>query len=149
MRAVVQRVHHAKVLVAGEVVGAIDRGLCVFVGAARGDTEGDITAMAEKITGLRIFPDSAGKMGLAVADVAGAVLIVSQFTVCGDARRGRRPSFDGAMAPGDALIAYQHLVREVEQRGVAVATGRFAADMRVVVDNDGPVTILIDSRKVF
>ncbi len=149
MRAVVQRVHAARVEVDGEVVGAIERGLCAFVGAGKDDGDADLAYAADKILGLRVFPDAAGKMSLALADVGGAVLAVSQFTVYGDMRRGRRPSFDAAMPPEPARAAFDRFVSLLRERGATVATGRFAANMRVLVDNDGPVTILIDSKKSF
>ena len=149
MRAVVQRALEARVEVDGEVVGRIGPGLCVFVGAGKDDDDGDLEAMANKIAGLRIFPDERGKMSLSVQDIGGAVLAVSQFTVYGDVRRGRRPSFDGAMDPEAARQAYQRFVELLRERGAPVETGRFAAAMRVVVANDGPVTILVDSKKQF
>jgi len=149
MRAVIQRVFAARVEVDDEVVGQIDRGLCVFLGAGKEDGPRDLTAMADKIVGLRVFADDRGKMSRSVKDVDGGVLLVSQFTVYGDVRRGRRPSFDGAMAPELAEATYEQMVTMVRERGVPVATGRFAAMMRVVVDNDGPVTILVDTQKSF
>jgi D-tyrosyl-tRNA(Tyr) deacylase len=149
MRAVVQRVLGARVEVADELVGEIGPGLVAFVGAGRGDTDRDLTYMADKLVGLRVFGDDAGKMNRSVLDAGGAVLLVSQFTVYGDVRRGRRPGFDEAMAPEEAERAVARLVELVRERGATVATGRFQADMRVLVDNDGPVTILIDSRRQF
>lgn len=149
MRAVVQRVHAARVEVDGEVVGAIERGLCCFVGAGRDDDEATMALIADKIVGLRIFTDDEGKMNLSVKDVGGAILAVSQFTVYGDARKGRRPSFTAAMPPTEARPAFARFVAVLEERGVVVEQGRFGADMRVVVDNDGPVTILLDSAKTF
>lgn len=149
MRAVIQRVHAARVEVDGVVVGSIGRGLAVFVGAGASDTERDLEYMADKIHNLRVFADAEGKMNLSVADVGGAVLAVSQFTVYGDVRKGRRPSFAAAMAPARAEPMYDRLVVALRERGLAVQTGRFAATMRVVVDNDGPVTIVVDSEKAF
>jgi D-aminoacyl-tRNA deacylase len=149
VRAVVQRVRGARVEVAGEVTGAIDLGLVAFVGAAEGDTPTDLEYVLGKVVGLRVFPDEAGKMSRALADAGGALLVVSQFTVFGDVRRGLRPSFDGAMEPADAERMYDDFVRLARARGVRVETGRFRADMRVFVENDGPVTILIDSRRLF
>lgn len=149
MRAVIQRVFTAQVQVGEEVVGRIGRGLCVFLGAGKDDGPRDLAAMADKIVGLRVFSDERGKMSLSVQDVGGAVLLVSQFTVYGDLRRGRRPSFDGAMAPDLAQPACDQLVAMVRERGIPVETGRFAATMRVLVDNDGPVTILVDTKKTF
>ncbi len=145
MRAVVQRVHAARVEVGGEVVGAIDRGLCAFVGAARGDGEEDLAWMARKIAALRIFADDAGKMSRSVVDVGGGILLVSQFTLLGDVTGGNRPSFTPAEAPEVARVSLDAL-RDRLAKEVPVQTGRFGADMRVLVDNDGPVTILLDSR---
>jgi D-tyrosyl-tRNA(Tyr) deacylase len=149
VRAVVQRVRAARVEVGGEVIGAVDRGLVAFVGAAHGDTETDLDYVVGKLVGLRVFPDDAGKMSRALADAGGALLVVSQFTVFGDVRRGLRPSFDGAMEPVAAAAMIEELVRRARSRGLRVETGRFGADMRVFVENDGPVTILIDSRRLF
>ncbi len=149
MRAVVQRVLSARVEVDGQITGAIEKGLVAFVGAASGDTAADLDYVAGKIAGLRVFPDDAGKMSRALADVQGGLLVVSQFTVFGDVRRGLRPSFDGAMEPVAAERMYDDFVRAVRAKGLRVETGRFRADMRVFVENDGPVTILIDSRRLF
>lgn len=149
MRAVVQRVHSARVEVDGEVVGAVDRGLVAFVGAGRDDADRDADYVAGKVAGLRVFEDERGKMSRSVTDVAGGVLAVSQFTVYGDMRRGRRPSFDEAMEPVRAEALFERFVGKLRDQGVQVQTGRFRAMMRVVVDNDGPVTILIDSHKTF
>jgi D-tyrosyl-tRNA(Tyr) deacylase len=145
MRAVVQRVTSARVAVEGETVGAIDQGLLVYAGFGRGDTDQDRAWVLSKIVTLRIFPDDAGKMSRSVSDVGGALLLVSQFTLYGDLRRGRRPSFDDAMPPAEAEAAYDALVREARATGLRVETGRFAADMKVTSCNDGPVTIWIDS----
>ena len=147
MRAVVQRVLSARVEVDGQITGAIEKGLVAFVGAASGDAAADLDYVAGKIAGLRVFPDDAGKMSRALADVQGGLLVVSQFTVFGDVRRGLRPSFDGAMEPVAAERMYDDFVRAVRAKGLRVETGRFRADMRVFVENDGPVTILVDSRK--
>jgi D-tyrosyl-tRNA(Tyr) deacylase len=154
MRAVVQRVTAARVEVAGEVVGRIGRGLCAFVAAGAADTPADGDYVADKIIGLRVFPDEAGRMNLALGDLPEAgLLAVSQFTLYGDVRRGRRPSFSAAMAPEPARAAFAAWVALVREKlrasRVAVAEGAFGADMRVVVDNDGPVTILIDSTRAF
>jgi len=149
MRAVVQRALAARVEVGGEVVGAIDRGLVVFVGAAKDDDDEDADYMANKVAGLRVFSDDAGKMSRALAEAGGAVLAISQFTLFGDVRRGLRPGFDGAMEPVRAEVLYERFVAAVRSRGIQVATGRFRADMRVHVENDGPVTILIDSKRTF
>ena len=149
MRAVVQRVHAARVEVEGEVVGAIGRGLCAFVGAGKDDDDTDLATLADKIVNLRIFPDDDGKMSRSVHYIGGAVLAVSQFTVFGDARRGRRPSFEGAMVPNEARDYFARFLERLRATGVPVETGRFAADMRVLVDNDGPITILLDTKKTF
>ena len=145
MRAVVQRVSSARVEIDGEVVGRIERGLLVYLGFGRGDTEEDRALVLSRIATLRVFPDDAGKMSLGVQDIAGAVLLVSQFTLYGDVRRGRRPSFDDAMPPEEAERAYESAVREAGALGLRVETGRFRAEMRVHSCNDGPVTIWIDS----
>lgn len=147
MRAVVQRVDSAKVEVDGEVTGAIERGLLVYLGAGKGDTDADRAYVLSKVLGLRIFERDDGKMDLSVADVGGALLVVSQFTLYGDVRRGRRPSFDGAMPPVEAEAAYEAFVREARATGIRVETGRFRASMKVSSVNDGPVTIWIDSAK--
>ncbi len=150
MRAVVQRVLRASVTVEGHVVGAIERGLCVLVGAGSDDSERDLDYIVDKIVNLRIFADADGKMNLSVLDVGGAVLAVSQFTLYGDARRGRRPAFTSALAPAAASEVYEQLVVALRTAGVAqVATGVFKAHMAVELVNDGPVTILLDSAKQF
>ena len=149
MRSVVQRVFAARVDVDGQTVGSIGPGLVAFVGAGRDDTDHDAHYIADKVAGLRVFPDDAGKMSRAVAESGGAVLAVSQFTVYGDVRRGRRPSFDTAKEPVEAERLFDAFVQRLRTTGVSVETGRFRAMMRVVVDNDGPVTILLDSAKVF
>jgi D-tyrosyl-tRNA(Tyr) deacylase len=150
MRAVVQRCRRGSVTVAGEVVGAIDHGLVVLLGAGRGDTESDVAYVVDKLANLRIFPDDDGKMNRSVLDVAGGVLLISQFTLYGDTRKGRRPAFVDALEPGPAEALYERAVAAVRAAGVVrVATGVFRADMQVELVNDGPVTILIDSRKQF
>ena len=149
MRAVAQRVRSASVTVGGEVVGAIGNGLLVYLGAAEGDREEDVSSMADKLAGLRIFADEAGKMARSVEDIGGEVLVVPQFTLFGDVRRGRRPSFDGAAPPELAQGGYERLVEKLRARGLLVATGRFRAMMDVEAVVQGPVTILIDSRKLF
>ena len=146
MRAVVQRVAWAKVEVGGETTGAIERGLLVYLGAGKGDGEEDLAYVLGKIVGLRIFGDDAGKMNLSVVDIGGSLLVVSQFTLYGDVRRGRRPSFDAAMPPEEAERAYEAFVARARAQGVRVETGRFRADMKVSSLNDGPVTIWIDSK---
>jgi D-aminoacyl-tRNA deacylase len=145
VRAVVQRVASARVEVDGAVVGAIDRGLLAYIGFGRGDTDEDRAWVLSRIATLRVFADAAGKMSLGVQDVGGALLLVSQFTLYGDVRRGRRPSFDDAMPPDDAQRAYEAAVREARALGLRVETGRFRAEMLVHACNDGPVTIWIDS----
>lgn len=150
MRSVVQRVTRAQVTVDGEVVGAIDHGLCVLVGAGDGDGPDDVAYTADKVVNLRIFADDEGKMNRSVLDVGGGVLLISQFTLFGDARKGRRPAFIGALEPVAAQRLYEEVVARVRAAGVArVATGVFRADMAVELVNDGPVTILLDSRKLF
>jgi D-tyrosyl-tRNA(Tyr) deacylase len=145
MRAVLQRVRHARVLVAGEVVGAIEHGLLVLLGVAPTDTVEQAQWLADKIVNLRIFNDPDGKMNLALTDVGGAVLVVSQFTLYGDARKGRRPSFIGAAAPEIAIPLYEAFIEAIKSLGVAVAAGRFGADMQVELVNDGPVTLILDT----
>lgn len=144
MRAVVQRVARASVTIDGATVGAIERGLLVYLGVGRGDGERERGWMLDKLLGLRIFPNDAGKMDLSVVDVSGALLVVSQFTLYGDVRRGRRPSFDAAMPPAEAERAYDEFVATARAR-VPVETGRFGAHMLVDAINDGPVTILLDT----
>ncbi len=148
MRAVVQRVLRAEVAVDGERVGAIDAGLLVYLGVGKGDTDDDRAYVLRKVIGLRVFVDAAGKMARSLEDTGGALLVVSQFTLYGDVRRGARPSFDDAMPPVEARAAFDAFVRDARERlGVArVETGRFGADMKVTSTNDGPVTILLDSR---
>jgi D-tyrosyl-tRNA(Tyr) deacylase len=146
MRACVQRVTEAAVTIAGEEVGRIARGLVVLLGVAGEDTDADVAPLAEKIAGLRIFNDEAGKMNLALADVGGAMLVVSQFTLLGDCSRGRRPSFVGAAPPELAERLYEAFVAKVRGAGIEVATGRFRADMQVSLVNDGPVTLWLDTK---
>lgn len=149
MRAVAQRVSSALVRVEDEVTGEIGDGLLVYVGAMKGDTPEDIRYLADKIANLRIFEDEQGKMSRSLLDTKGSALLVSQFTLFGDLRRGRRPSFDDAAPPDIALTLYEDLCKAVQNLGVPVQTGRFKADMRVISEGRGPVTILIDSRKSF
>ncbi len=149
MRAVVQRVSRARVTVAGELTGEIGTGLLVLLGVGVDDGPGDAAYLAEKIVGLRIFPDDEGKMNRALGEIGGELLAVSQFTLWGDCRKGRRPSFIGAARPDAALELYRAFVAEVRGRGVAVATGRFQEHMDVELVNDGPVTLLLDSQKTF
>ncbi len=145
MKSVVQRVSRAQVTVAGEVVGRIERGFLVLLGVAEDDTQEDAVFLAAKIAGLRVFEDEAGKMNLALADVGGRVLVVSQFTLLGDCRKGRRPSFIQAARPEKARELYQCFVAELRGCGLEVETGRFQEHMDVELVNDGPVTLLIDS----
>lgn len=149
MRAVVQRVTRAQVTVAEEVVGAIPCGLFVLLGVAEGDTPSDAATLAEKIVSLRVFDDEGGKMNLSLAEVGGQMLVVSQFTLLGDCRKGRRPSFAGAARPEIAAVLYERFVAHVAGQGIAVATGRFQQQMAVELVNDGPVTLLLDSRRAF
>lgn len=146
MKAVVQRSLRASVEVEGREVAAIDRGLVVLVGIEAEDTDAQVSWMAEKIANLRIFEDAAGKMNLAVKDVGGAVLLVPNFTVAGDARKGRRPSFDGAMRPEQSEPMFASLAKAVGEQGVQVQTGVFRTHMRVSLVNDGPITILLETR---
>lgn len=149
MRAVVQRVSRAQVSVGGEVVGAIGPGLCVLVAAGAGDDRGDLDYVVGKVVHLRIFEDADGKMNRSVLDTGGEALIISQFTLYGDTRKGRRPAFTGAMEPAAAEQMYDDFVAAVRAAGVSVATGVFRAMMDVELVNSGPVTILIDSKKSF
>lgn len=149
MRAVVQRVSRASVAVDGQVVGEIGPGLLVLLGVSTRDTEADADYLAEKIAGLRIFEDDDGKMNRSVAEAGGAVLAVSQFTLYGDVRRGRRPSFDDAARPERARDLYEHFVQRIRQNGLRCETGQFQAMMSVSLVNEGPVTILLDSTKLF
>lgn len=149
MRAVVQRALSARVEVEGEVIGRIDRGLVVFVGAAENDERADLDYMVNKVVNLRVFPDERGRMTKALAEADGSLLVISQFTVFGDVRRGLRPSFDGAMEPVKAEALYNEFVAACRAAGARVETGKFRADMRVFVENDGPVTILLDSKRLF
>ena len=146
MRAVCQRVREARVEVEGEVVGSIEGGLLVFLGAGEGDTEDDLAWTLRKVVELRVFEDERGKLARSVVDVGGGLLVVSQFTLFGDVRRGNRPSFTGAMAPEPARAMVDAFVSRARERVARVETGRFGADMRVVADNAGPITILLDSR---
>lgn len=150
MRAVVQRVSSAQVTVDGKVVGAIGSGLCVLLGAGSGDGSADVAYMVDKVVNLRIFVDEAGKMNRSVLDIGGGVLAVSQFTLYGDARKGRRPAFTGALEPVAAEALYNEFVAGLRAAGVArVETGVFRASMQVALVNEGPVTILLDSSKAF
>jgi D-tyrosyl-tRNA(Tyr) deacylase len=149
MRAVIQRVSQASVMVEGQVTGAIERGLLVLLGVATDDTDDDAHQLADKIVQLRIFEDDAGKMNLSLGEAGGAMLVVSQFTLYGDCRKGRRPSFIAAAPPELAERLYQTFIAAVGTQGIRVETGRFRAHMDVALVNDGPVTLLLDSRKAF
>ncbi len=145
MRLVVQRVGMAAVSVGGEMVGQIGPGLCVLVGITHDDTDAEMKRMAEKLVKLRIFSDEADKMNLSVADVGGDILLVSQFTLYGDASKGNRPSFIKAARPEQALPLFTTFMEKVAASGLTVATGRFGADMKVMIANDGPVTLILES----
>src|SRR4029077_9636715 len=149
MRAVVQRVSRAQVAVNGEITGQIGLGLLVLLGVGRDDTNADATYLAEKIVGLRVFEDAHGKMNLSVQDAGGSVLAVSQFTLYGDVRRGKRPSFDAAAPPEKARQLYEFFVDQIRAAGLRCETGRFQEMMQVELVNEGPVTILLDSSKEF
>jgi len=144
MRVVLQRVARASVNIADQVVGEIGRGFCLLVGFTHGDTEAQVAWMAEKVVGLRLFSDAEGKMNLGLAEVGGGLLVVSQFTLYGDAAKGRRPSFIDAARPEVAIPLYERFVAELRGKGLTVATGEFGADMQVDILNDGPVTLLLD-----
>ena len=147
MRAVVQRVSRARVTVAGEVVGAIEAGLLVLLGVEEGDSQQDVNWLANKVLGLRVFSDDDGKMNLDVGQIDGAILAVSQFTLLGDCRKGRRPSFVKAAPPEEAEALYGSFVAELRGQGMTVQEGRFQQQMDVELVNDGPVTLWIDSRQ--
>jgi D-aminoacyl-tRNA deacylase len=147
MRAVIQRVQSASVCVDGRVMGRIDRGLLVLVGVGKGDGEKDVAYMVSKLPDLRIFEDTSGKFNLSLMEVGGGMLVVSQFTLYGDCRKGRRPSFIDAAEPTEARKLYEQLVFKLRERGTPLETGEFQAKMEVHLVNDGPVTILLDSRQ--
>lgn len=148
MRAVVQRTTGARVEIDGESVGAIDRGLCVLLGIDVTDTEADADYLCDKLLGLRIFDDENGVPNRSVTDIGGKILLISQFTLMGDARKGRRPSYIAAARPETAIPLYERCIEKLSET-VPVQTGRFGADMQVTLTNDGPFTILLDSRRVF
>src|SRR5262249_11961077 len=149
MRAVVQRVSRCRVTVESDTVGQIGPGLLVLLGVSKGDTEAAADYLAEKVIGLRVFEDTEGKMNLSVQEAGGAVLVISQFTLYGDARRGKRPSFDAAARPEEAERLYEYFVRTIRAAGLRCETGKFQAMMDVELVNEGPVTILLDSEKLF
>lgn len=148
MRAVVQRVDRANVTVDGSITGSVQKGLLVLLGVAEGDTDKDLSYIVDKVTGLRIFEDENEKMNLSVQDVGGEILAVSQFTLCGDCRKGKRPSFDKAAKPDIANEYYERFVAACREKGIHVETGVFRAHMLVELVNNGPVTILLDSTKL-
>ena len=149
MRAVVQRVNRAQVSVDGKIISAIERGLLVLLGVGENDQEADADYLASKIVGLRIFDDENGKMNLSAEQIKAQVLVVSQFTLYGDVRRGKRPSFDAAAPPEKAKTLYEYFVKQIKAAGLNCETGQFQAMMQVELVNDGPVTILLDSSKNF
>jgi len=144
MRVVLQRVSQASVSIGGRVAGAIGRGFCLLVGFTHDDTVERVDWMAEKVAGLRLFSDTAGKMNLGLAEVNGAVLVISQFTLYGDASTGRRPSFTAAARPETAIPLYERFLAALRAQGLEVASGEFGADMQVEIHNDGPVTLILD-----
>lgn len=148
MRAVIQRVNNASVEVDGKTVGEIGKGLLVFLGVGDGDTDADLNYIADKTAGLRIFSDEDDKMNLSVTDIDGEILVVSQFTLYGDCRKGRRPNFTLSMEPVTAEKMYEDFIKTIESKGIKTAHGEFGADMQVSISNDGPVTILLDSSKI-
>lgn len=149
MRIILQRVAHAKVSVSGESVGKIEKGLLLFLGVCDEDTDADLVYLAEKVAGLRIFEDENGKMNLSVADIGGEILVVSQFTLFGDCRKGKRPSFSSAGKPEFANEMYEKFIKYLKDISFKVECGVFGADMKVELLNDGPVTLMLDSKKLF
>ncbi len=149
MRVVIQRVSQASVTVDGNITGQIDRGLLVFLGIGKDDDQADIGFLADKIVNLRIFPDDDGKMNLSVKDIGGGILLISQFTLFGDCRKGRRPDFTAAGNPQSAGTLYEQMIDTLKTKNLPVQTGIFAAHMDIQSTNDGPVTLLIDSKKTF
>ncbi len=148
MRAVVQRVKNASVTVDNNVIGEISHGLLVFLGVGDGDTDSDMKYIAEKVIGLRIFSDAEDKMNLSVKDVEGEILVISQFTLYGDCRKGRRPNFTASMEPKGAEEMYQKFIKYIREQGIHTEHGEFGADMKVSLLNDGPVTLILDSSKI-
>jgi len=149
MRAVIQRVKHARVEVDKKIVGQIEAGLLVYLGVGKEDSQTDAQFMADKLINLRIFADENDKMNLSIRDTAGQILLISQFTLYGDCRKGRRPGFDAAALPGRATQLYEHTIELIRSAGITVQTGVFAAHMHVSSQNDGPVTFLLDSSRLF
>ncbi|MCX7715511.1 MAG: D-aminoacyl-tRNA deacylase [Clostridia bacterium] len=149
MRAVVQRVSNASVCVDNVVIGSIDKGLLIFLGVGQDDSCEDALYLAEKILSLRIFEDADEKMNLSIKDISGELLVISQFTLYGDCRKGRRPSFDKAGEPNMANTLYEEFIALCKKSGLAVKSGKFGADMKVSLLNDGPVTLILDSKKLF
>lgn len=149
MRAVIQRTKGSKVIVDNRTLGQIGLGLMVLLGIKQGDTAKDAEYMMDKIINLRIFPDEDGKMNRSLVNIGGEILLVSQFTLYGDARKGRRPGFSEAALPEEARALYEYSIDYLRGKGIGVATGEFGAEMLVKIDNDGPVTILLDSEKMF
>jgi len=149
MRSVVQRVRYAKVTVDGETIGSIGKGLCALVGVGREDTESDAVQLADRLVDLRVFSDLEGRMNLSLTEIGGALLAVSQFTLYGDTRRGRRPSFISAKSGESAELLFDRFCQRARDRGITVQTGRFGAHMDVELLNDGPVTLLIDTERRF
>ena len=148
MRAIIQRVKHAGVEIDGKINGKIDEGLLIFLGVGKGDSEKDLEYIADKTLTLRIFEDENGKMNKCISDINGEILVISQFTLYGDCRKGRRPSFDGAMPPKEAEMMYEKFVDYIKNSGLKIETGMFGADMKVDLLNDGPVTMILDSTKI-
>lgn len=149
MRAVVQRVSYANVMIDGQIVGEIEKGFTVLLGIGQGDTEQDAAYLCDKILGLRVFEDDNGKMNRSLQDISGGLLVVSQFTLFGDCRKGRRPSFSDAAHPDTARQLYEHFLSLARDLHLNVASGQFQATMQVTIHNDGPVTLLLDSRRMF
>jgi len=149
MKIVIQRVKQSKVKVNSEVIGKIDKGLLILIGAEKGDNKSDVDYLVSKVLNLRIFEDDNSKMNLSVIDIKGQILAVSQFTLLGDCRKGRRPSFDKAAKGEEALHLYNYFVSELKKSDLKIQTGKFGAHMQVELTNDGPVTLILDSKKVF
>ena len=149
MKIVIQRVKQSKVKVNSEVIGKIDKGLLILIGAEKGDNKSDVDYLVSKVLNLRIFEDDNSKMNHCVLDIIGEILVVSQFTLLGDCREGRRPSFDKAAKGEDALELYENFVSELKKSELKIQTGKFGAHMQVELTNDGPVTLILDSKKVF